>query len=124
MSANTELQTVLRASHRRLEDATRPLGDDEIAGPSYCSDWSTAQVLSHIGSGAEVFGLILTAGLAGVAAPGREEFSKIWDVWNAMSPTEQARNSLIADEAFLDRVAALPASELDAMRMTLFGGPA
>jgi uncharacterized protein (TIGR03083 family) len=124
MSANTDLQTVLRASHRRLEHATRPLSDAEIAGPSYCTDWSTAQVLSHLGSGAEVFGLILNAGLAGAAAPGREEFSKIWDVWNAMSPTEQARNSLIADEAFLDRVASLPAAELDAMRMTLFGGPA
>lgn len=124
MSANTELQTVLRASHRRLEDATRSLSDAEIAGPSYCTDWSTAQVLSHLGSGAEVFGLILNAGLAGAETPGREEFSKIWDVWNAMSPTEQAHNSLIADEAFLDRVASLPAAELDAMRMTLFGGRA
>jgi uncharacterized protein (TIGR03083 family) len=124
MSANTELQTVLRASHQRLEDATRPLSDAEIAGPSYCTDWSTAQVLSHIGSGAEIFGLLLDAGLAGVAAPGREEFSKIWDVWNAMSPTEQAHKSLVADAAFLDRLASLPAAQLDAMRMTLFGGPA
>ena len=124
MSANKELQTVLRASHRRLENAIRPLSEADIAGPSYCTDWSTAQVLSHIGSGAEVFGLLLDAGLAGAGSPGREEFSKIWDVWNAMSPTDQARNSLIADEAFLDRVASVPGAELDAMRMTLFGGPA
>lgn len=124
MSNNTELQTALRSSHRRLEEATRPLTDEEIAGPSYCTDWSTAQVLSHIGSGAQVFGLLLDAGLAGAEQPGREEFSRIWDVWNAMSPTDQARNSLIADEAFLDRVAAIPADQLDAMQMTLFGGPA
>ena len=124
MSNNTELQTALRSSHRRLEEATRPLTDEEIAGPSYCTDWSTAQVLSHIGSGAQVFGLLLDAGLAGAEQPGREEFSRIWDVWNAMSSAEQARNSLIADDAFLDRVAAIPADQLDAMQMTLFGGPA
>jgi uncharacterized protein (TIGR03083 family) len=124
MSANTELQTALRSSHRRLEEATRPLTDEEIAGPSYCTDWSTAQVLSHIGSGAQIFGLMLDAGLAGAETPGREEFSRIWDVWNAMSPTDQARNSIIADEAFLDRLAAIPADQLDAMQMTLFGGAA
>ncbi len=124
MSANTELQAALRASHERLEHATRPLTDDELAGPSFCKDWSTAQVLSHIGSGAQVFGLLLDAGLAGTEAPGREEFTKVWDVWNAMSPTEQARNSLTADSEFLDRVAAVPAAELDAMQMNLFGSPA
>jgi hypothetical protein len=97
MSANTELQTALRSSHRRLDEATRPLTNEEIAGPSYCTDWSTAQVLSHIGSGAQIFGLMLDAGLAGAETPGREEFSRIWDVWNAMSPTDQARNSIIAD---------------------------
>ncbi len=124
MSDTTELQTAMRSSHRRLEEATRTLTDTEIAGPSYCTDWSTAQVLSHIGSGAQTFGLLLEAGLAGSEPPGREEFSRIWDNWNAMSPTDQARNSLIADEAFLDRVAAIPADQLDAMRMNLFGSPA
>ena len=124
MSDTTELQSTLRSSHRRLEEATRQLTEEDIAGPSYCSDWSTAQVLSHIGSGAQIFGLLLDAGLTGAEQPGRDEFSRIWDVWNAMSPTDQARNSIIADEAFLDRIAAAPAEQLDAMQMTLFGGAA
>jgi uncharacterized protein (TIGR03083 family) len=124
MSANTELLTALWASHRRLDDATRPLTDEQIAGPSYCTDWSTAQVLSHIGSGAQIFGLLLEAGLAGAETPGREEFSKIWDVWNSMSPTEQARQSLVADAAFLRRVEGVPADQLDSLQMSLFGTPA
>lgn len=124
MSANTELLTVLWASHHRLDAAARPLTDDQIAGPSYCTDWSTAQVLSHIGSGAQIFGLLLDAGLAGAETPGREEFARIWDVWNAMSPTEQARNSLIADSAFLQRVDAVPEAQLNSLQMTLFGAPA
>jgi uncharacterized protein (TIGR03083 family) len=124
MSTNAELQAALRASHKRLDDATRPLTDEEIAGPSYCKDWSTAQVLSHIGSGAQIFGLLLDAGLAGTEAPGREEFTKVWDVWNAMSPTEQVRNSLNADSEFIDRVDAVPPADLDAMQLNLFGAPA
>ena len=123
MSANTELLTALWSSHRRLDDATRSLTDAQIAGPSYCTDWSTAQVLSHLGSGAQIFQSLLEAGLAGAEAPGREEFSKIWDVWNAMSPSEQARDSLTADAAFLRRVQAVPADELDSLQMSLFGTP-
>jgi uncharacterized protein (TIGR03083 family) len=124
MSSITELQATLWASHRRLDAATQTLTEDEIAGPSYCSDWSTAQVLSHIGSGAQIFGLLLDAGLSGAEPPGREEFSKIWDVWNAMDPNEQAKSSLIADSAFLQRLDAVPADQLDALQMTLFGTPA
>jgi uncharacterized protein (TIGR03083 family) len=124
MSANTELLTALWSSHRRLDEATRALTDAQVAGPSYCTDWSTAQVLSHLGSGAQIFELLFEAGLAGAEAPGREEFSKIWDVWNSMSPSEQARQSLIADAAFLRRVEAVPADQLDSLQMSLFGTPA
>jgi uncharacterized protein (TIGR03083 family) len=124
MSSNTERLTALWASHHRLDAATKRLTEAEIAGPSYCRDWSTAQVLSHIGSGAQIFGLLLDAGLSGAEAPGREEFSKIWDVWNAMSPDEQAKSSLVADSAFLQRLDAVPAEQLDALQMNLFGTPA
>jgi uncharacterized protein (TIGR03083 family) len=119
MSANTELLTALWSSHRRLDDATRSLTDEQIAGPSYCRDWSTAQVLSHIGSGAQIFELFLEAGLASAETPGGEEFSKIWDVWNSMGPTEQARHSLIADAAFLQRVEAVSAEQLDSLQMNI-----
>ena len=54
----------------------------------------------------------------------REEFAKIWDVWNAMSPSEQAKSSLVADSAFLQRLDAVPVEQLDALQMTLFGTPA
>jgi uncharacterized protein (TIGR03083 family) len=124
MSANTELLTALWSSHRRLDQATRSLTDAQIAGPSYCTDWSTAQVLSHLGSGAQIFESLLEAGLAGAETPSREEFTKIWDIWNSMSPSEQARQSLIADATFLRRVEAVPADQLDSVQMSLFGTPA
>jgi uncharacterized protein (TIGR03083 family) len=124
MSNITDLQGVLWASHHRLDAATQSLTEAEIAGPSYCRDWSTAQVLSHIGSGAQIFGLLLDAGLHGADAPGREQFAKIWDVWNAMSPNEQATSCLVADSAFLQGLDEVPVDQLEALQMTLFGTPA
>ena len=40
------------SSHERLSRLVGQLGPDEVAGPSYCTEWSIAQVLSHLGSGA------------------------------------------------------------------------
>ena len=61
--------SVLGTSHARLAAMAGPLTAEEVAGPSYDADWSIAQVLSHLGSGAEIFGLMLDAGLRGADAP-------------------------------------------------------
>ena len=98
--------SVLGNSHARLAAVVEPLTAAEVAGPSYDDDWSIAQVLSHLGSGAEIFGLLLDAGLRGEDAPGMEQYQEIWARWNAKSPEDQARDGLAADAAFLDRLAA------------------
>ena len=49
------LETVLpalRSSHARLAAVAGPLTADEVTDPSYCDEWTIAQVLSHLGSGA------------------------------------------------------------------------
>ena len=80
--------SVLGNSHARLAAVVEPLTAAEVAGPSYDDDWSIAQVLSHLGSGAEIFGLLLDAGLRGEDAPGMEQYQEIWARWNAKSPEE------------------------------------
>jgi len=82
--------SALRHSHDRLRASVEPLGPDQLAQRSYPSEWTIAQVLSHLGSQAEIFGLILAAGLAGQEPPGPEEFPPIWDTWNAKDPQAQA----------------------------------
>jgi len=89
----------LRHSHDRLQALVEPLGQDQLEQRSYASEWSIAQVLSHLGSQAEIFGLFLAAGLAGQDPPGREEFMPIWDSWNAKDPQAQASDALRADLA-------------------------
>ena len=113
--------TVLRESQGALADLVSPLSPDEVEQPSYASEWSIAQVLSHLGSGAEIFDLFLTAGLDGSAAPGGDAFGPIWQTWNDKSPQQQAADGLRADAGFVDRVSGLDDEQVAGWRLEMFG---
>jgi uncharacterized protein (TIGR03083 family) len=113
--------SALRHSHNRLRASVEPLGPDQLTQRSYPSEWTIAQVLSHLGSQAEIFGLILEAGLAGREPPGREAFPPIWDKWNAKDPQAQATDALRADQATLERLESMDAGERERLHLTLFG---
>jgi uncharacterized protein (TIGR03083 family) len=111
----------LRHSHDRLQALVEPLDLSQLEQRSYASEWSVAQVLSHLGSGAEIFGLFLAAGLAGQDPPGREAFVPIWNVWNAKDPQAQAADGLRADEATLERFESLDPEQKAGLRLHMFG---
>jgi uncharacterized protein (TIGR03083 family) len=111
----------LRASHDRLTSLVTTLDADVLRKQSYAKEWSIAQVLSHLGSQAEIFALWLDAGLTGGDPPGQEAFVPIWDVWNARSPEEQATQSVAVNEAMVFRVEALSEEELESIRLAMFG---
>ncbi len=113
--------SALRNSHGRLRASVQPLTLDQLEQQSYASEWSIAQVLSHLGSQAEIFSLSLEAGLTGREPPGREEFVPIWDRWNAKDPQAQAADALRADEAALQRFESLDAGQLARLHLKLFG---
>ncbi len=113
--------SALRHSHDRLQASVEPLGLAQLEQRSYASEWSIAQVLSHLGSQAEIFGLLLEAGLAGQEPPGREEFVPIWDSWNAKDPQAQASDALRADKATLERFESLDAEDLARLHLEVFG---
>ncbi len=115
-----QLLDLLRASHDRLVVALSALDEPALGGPSY-HDWTIAQVASHLGSGAEVFGRYLDAGQAGRPAPGREDLQRIWARWDLMGPADQARGYVTADAGLLDTVEALSPEERDRWRLDLFG---
>ena len=96
----------LRASATRLRHIVEPLSADQLRAPAYPTEWSIADVLSHIGSGAVVMQLRLEAALAGPDLA--DDFAqRIWDEWNAKSPGEKRADALIADRTLLDRVESL-----------------
>jgi len=111
----------LRRSQEHLRSLVEPLDADRLRGPSYASEWSIAQVLAHLGSGAEIFNLFLDAGLAGNPPPGRERFEPIWEAWNAKSANEQASDALATDGAFVGRISALDPDQRDNLHLSMFG---
>src|ERR1700722_7781119 len=91
----------LRASVGRLHELRRGLDDGQLELPSYDTEWSVAQVLSHLGSGAVILGRRLRDIRAGAATP--DEFApSVWDEWNAKTPRAQADDALVADQAVLE----------------------
>jgi uncharacterized protein (TIGR03083 family) len=121
MSDPRELISALKNSRSRLASLVEPLSPAQVAGPSYASEWSIAQVLSHLGSGAEVFGKFLDAGLSGGDPPTQADFPPIWDRWNAKAPIDQATDGLRVDAAFVARLDALTDDEIASLRLAMFG---
>jgi uncharacterized protein (TIGR03083 family) len=92
-----------------------------LRAPSYDTEWSIAQVFSHLGSQAEIFGLLLDAGLSGGDAPAPDSFPPIWDVWNARSPDEQVADSVAANEGFVARLESLDDTGWSSFELAAFG---
>ena len=114
------LITALRNSHERLASLAGVLTGEQITSPSYCQDWPIAQVMSHLGSGAEISLMTLEAALGGQSVD-RDAFGPIWERWNAKSPEEQAADCLPADEAHIARLEGLSDAELGGISVDLFG---
>ena len=111
----------LRESHERLAGLVQPMTPDQVRGQSYDRDWSNAQVLSHLGSGAEI-ALLMLPGALGTGEPAsRDAFQPVWDVWNAKTPDAQAADALESDERHVATLEGLTDEQLAAMRTEFFG---
>jgi uncharacterized protein (TIGR03083 family) len=98
----------LRRTHDELGAFVKNLSSEDLGRPSGASEWTVAQVLSHLGSAAEIGHHTLTTGKADLgAAPA------VWDRWNAMSPRQQADRFMAADERLIESYEALDDEELD-----------
>ena len=101
---------VLQTSVARLRSIVEPLDDDAITAPAYPSEWSIAQVVSHLGSAAIIFGRRLDDGLAGRETP--DDFAPtVWAEWDAKSPRAMVDDGLAADAALLARLEGLDDAE-------------
>jgi uncharacterized protein (TIGR03083 family) len=87
----------LRTHHDRLAEVVGGLTPEQLSGPSAASDWTIAQVLSHLGSGAEIFLPRYAAGIAGEDAPEGDN-QAVWGRWDAATPEDQASGFLEHDE--------------------------
>jgi uncharacterized protein (TIGR03083 family) len=90
----------LRSGHDELVVLVAHLDDDALAGPSGCRDWDLSQVLSHLGSGAEISLGTLQQALDPTTP--KVPNTEIWDRWNAMTRLERLSGFLSADETLVE----------------------
>jgi uncharacterized protein (TIGR03083 family) len=102
----------LGASVARLATLVRGLTPEQIRQQAYPSEWTVADVLSHLGSGA----VITRKRLEGVSDLDPQP---IWDEWNAKDPDAQAAGLLEADAALQARLGALTPDEVDSLRFAM-----
>ena len=82
----------------RLRELVADMGDARLGTPSYAAGWTIAQVLSHLGSAAEIGTVLIRRGVDGdTSAPTPADTGPVWDRWNAMTPEEQRAQWVDAD---------------------------
>jgi len=109
---------VLRSSANRLRKLVAELSDSDVEGRAYPSEWSIADVMSHLGSGAEISQRRLDDGLAGRAMP--DDFApSVWAKWNAKTPQAKVADGVVADQALVGRFEALSDAEQARFRFAM-----
>ncbi len=111
--------SALRSTHDELAAVVRDLTDEQLLAPSGASEWPVAQVLSHLGSGAEISRATLQAATGAGEALGDGFNQSVWDRWNALSPREQADGFLTADDDLVATLEALTPEQRSALQVDL-----
>ena len=112
--------SALRTSAERLRATATALDDAQLVGASYDSEWTIADVLSHLGSGAVIMQRRLQDAQAGTETP--DDFAPaVWDEWNAKSPRAKTDDALAADRALVEALEAV--SDEEGTVLTFAMGP-
>jgi uncharacterized protein (TIGR03083 family) len=101
----------LRSGHKLLAGFAAGASADDFGHRSMCADWTVAQVLSHLGSGAEIG----RANVIGTPVDNNE----VWARWNTMEPAEMASSFVTADEQLVAWYEALSDDELATLQVKL-----
>jgi uncharacterized protein (TIGR03083 family) len=102
----------LRSSVARLHHLASALTDAELTGRAYPSEWSIADVLSHLGSGAVITRRRLADALTDRPTP--DDFAPgVWGTWNAKTPTAQRDDALTADAELMTALEAVTPAQRD-----------
>lgn len=79
----------LRTEHDSLVSLLNSLNTSDLDRMSYASEWTIAQVLSHLGSGAEI-NLSNLRGALGTSEPiSKDTYPQLWERWDSLTPIDQ-----------------------------------
>jgi uncharacterized protein (TIGR03083 family) len=113
----------LNTTSERLLKTVQDLSDDALARQSFADEWSIAQVLSHLGSGAEICTMLVRRGIDGDAtAPTADDARPVWQRWDAMSASAQRDAWSEADRRHRELLSSLDARQLESVEVPYFAG--
>lgn len=93
----------LELSVNHLHVLIEAMSESQYVASAYPTEWTVADVMSHLGSGAVIFKRGIDDSLEGRETPPQFNQS-VWDVWNAKTPHAQVTDALEADRAFVTRL--------------------
>jgi uncharacterized protein (TIGR03083 family) len=108
-------------SNSRLKVVLETNGGVIAAEATYCPGWSVAHILRHLGSGAEIGLLNLSAALRGQEPPLRQRYGEIIELWREKAEAGLAQDAVSVNDTYVDMLAALDDGALDALRVRLRG---
>lgn len=111
--------TALRVNRDDLADRVRLFNASDLDRTSGASQWDVAQVLSHLGSGAEIGLESLRRALAGEGGAPADFNQGVWDRWNAMTQQQKADNFLDSTELLLSTYESMDAPTRESLRVDL-----
>jgi uncharacterized protein (TIGR03083 family) len=108
----------LDQSVARLHSVIDGLSESDYVASAHPTEWTVADVMSHIGSAAIIFKHGVDNSINGrETAP---DFNQsVWDVWNAKTPHAQVTDALDADQALLTRLKELTPEERENYKLNL-----
>jgi uncharacterized protein (TIGR03083 family) len=109
----------LRSGFDELATLVSGFGDDDLARPSGASEWDVSQVLSHLGSGAEIAQNTLQVSLDGKPNPGLDFNRPVWARYDGASRRERADWFLRANEALTQSYESLSEETRQTLRVDL-----
>jgi uncharacterized protein (TIGR03083 family) len=116
----TNALDVLEQSVGHLRSTIEGLSESQYVASAYPTEWTVADVMSHIGSAAIIFKRGIDDSLEGRDSPPQFNQS-VWDVWNDKTPHAQVTDCLAADQALLTRLLEMTPDEK--ARYFLTSGP-
>ncbi|MFF3373938.1 maleylpyruvate isomerase family mycothiol-dependent enzyme [Streptomyces sp. NPDC002680] len=109
----------LRSGHDYLTAVVHGLASADLSRPSGASGWDVSQVLSHLGSGAEISLAVLEGALSATGAPDETFNKSVWARWDDLSPAQRAEGFVTANEALVSRYEGLDAQTRKELKVDL-----
>jgi uncharacterized protein (TIGR03083 family) len=117
-NADTGIAT-LRSEFDDLAAQTSTLSDQQLAGPTGAEEWDVSQVLSHLGSGAEIMQNALRVSLEGKPNPGAEFNKTVWARYDAAGARDRLEWFLTANKALIQSLESLSDETRQSLRIDL-----